>query len=62
MPKKKIPGKVFNPWKYNMNFCNECHGLGKTFNEDDSKKVCQICGGFGLIKKQGCGFEEEEGT
>jgi rRNA maturation endonuclease Nob1 len=45
-----------------MNFCNECHGLGETFNEDDSKKVCQICGGFGLIKKQGCGLEEEEGT
>ena len=37
MPKKKIPDKVFNPLKYNMNLCNDCRGLGKTFNKGELK-------------------------
>jgi PHP family Zn ribbon phosphoesterase len=58
MSKKKIANKMFNPEKYHMNFCHECHGLGKVSNKDNSKEVCQVCGGFGLIKKRGSGFEE----
>jgi hypothetical protein len=28
-----------------MNFCHEYKGLGKTFNKEDSKEVCQVCEG-----------------
>jgi len=60
MPKKKTAYRVFNPEKYHMNFCHECHGLGKTLNNNGkSKEVCQACGGFGLIKKQDGGSEEK---
>lgn len=68
MTGKKSSEQVFNPAKYHMNFCHECHGLGKTLNnknstnKQDSLVVCPICGGFGLVKKQGSGFEEEVGT
>lgn len=62
MPKEKTADKAFNPEKYHMNFCRECHGLGKTFNKGNSKEVCQVCGGFGLIKKQERGLEESIGT
>ena len=57
MSRKKADDRRYNPEKYQMNFCHECHGLGKTsnkdssFNKDDPNKVCQVCGGFGLIKK-----------
>ncbi len=50
MPKEKAGGKPFNPEKYHMNFCHECHGRGRTINQENSKEVCQVCGGFGLIK------------
>jgi len=62
MSQKKPTDRVFNPEKYHMNFCHGCHGLGKTFDKENSKEVCQVCGGFGLIKKQGSGFEEKVGT
>jgi len=42
-----------------MNFCRECCRLGKTFNKVNSKEVCQVCGGFGLIKNQDMGLEEK---
>jgi hypothetical protein len=31
MSKKKTADRVFNPEKYRMNFCHQCHGPGKTF-------------------------------
>jgi len=58
MSKKKTDDGRFNPEKYRMNFCHEYHGLGKTFNKENSEGVCQVCVGF----KQGSGFEEEVGT
>ncbi len=62
MSRKKTAEKMFCPEKYQMNFCHECHGQGKTFNKDKSKEVCRVCGGFGLIRKQTGGSEEELGT
>lgn len=58
MSKKKADDRRFNPAKYHMNFCHEYQGLGKTFNKEDSKEICQVCGGFGLTKEQESGFEE----
>jgi hypothetical protein len=66
--KKKTAERIFNPEKYHMNFCHECLGLGKTFNKDNSlikddpTKVCQVFGGFGLIKKEDSGFQEGDRT
>jgi len=34
-------------------------GLGKTFNKENSKEVCQVCGGLRLIKKRESDFEKE---
>lgn len=62
MSRKKATDRMFNPEKYQMNFCHECQGLGKTFNKDKSKEVCQVCGGFGLIRNQQDGSEEGVGT
>ncbi len=62
MSEKKATEQAFNPAKYHMNFCHECHGLGKTFDKENLKEVCHVCGGFGLIKRQGSGFEEKVGT
>ncbi|HUL37705.1 MAG TPA: hypothetical protein VLW47_08460 [Thermodesulfobacteriota bacterium] len=59
---KKTAREMFNPEKYHMSFCHECHGLGKTVTKENLKKVCQVCGGFGLIKKQKTRFEKEVGT
>lgn len=28
-----------------MNFCRECHGLGKTLSKQNSKEICQVCRG-----------------
>jgi len=42
-----------------MNFCHECQGLGKIFDKENSKEICQVCGGFGLIIKQEGGFQEK---
>ena len=49
---------MFEPNKYSMGFCHVCNGLGKIFNEDNFIMVCQVCGGFGLIKKQEIGLED----
>ena len=59
MFRKKTAHKIFDSEKYRMNFCHECHGLGKTFdkdgsfNEDNSKEVCQVCGGGRINQKTG---------
>ncbi len=61
MSEKKSARKMFSPEKYHMDFCHACHGLGKTFGKGNLKEVCQVCGGFGLIKKQENRFEKEVG-
>ena len=55
IPKKKITDRMFNPDKYSMNFCHGCNGMGKILDKGNSLTVCQICGGFGLIKKRESG-------
>lgn len=36
----------FNPEKYGMVFCFQCHGSGK---DEGGKAPCEKCGGFGLL-------------
>jgi hypothetical protein len=59
--KKKNGDKMFDPNKYSMGFCHGCNRLGKTINKDNFKIVCQVCGGFGLIKKQQRGVRTSGG-
>jgi rRNA maturation endonuclease Nob1 len=49
---KVTRGETFNPQKYGMSFCPDCHGAGKAFNSAKEINVCRVCGGFGLIKKE----------
>jgi DnaJ-class molecular chaperone len=42
----------FDPGKYGMIFCPDCRGSGKSFHDSGRIKVCKLCGGFGLIRKQ----------
>jgi hypothetical protein len=44
MSQKRMPGRMSNPEKYRMNFCHECHGLGKTFDKKNSKEFRHIWG------------------
>ncbi len=48
----------FNPDKYGMICCPVCKGSGKLFLELDGWVVCEVCGGFGFVKKQRSGSEE----
>jgi hypothetical protein len=43
----------FNPEKYGMVFCPGCGGSGKSFSGGEKVDICKLCGGFGLIKKEG---------
>jgi len=45
-------GKRFNPNKYGMIFCPYCSGCGRSFADAQGVNVCNVCGGFGLIKKE----------
>jgi DnaJ-class molecular chaperone len=42
----------FNPEKYGMIFCPYCSGSGRSFAGAQRVNVCNVCGGFGLIKKE----------
>jgi DnaJ-class molecular chaperone len=44
--------KKFNPEKYGMVACPVCDGCGR-IRFPNHVKVCQNCGGFGFIKKEG---------
>jgi hypothetical protein len=48
----KEMGKKFDPEKYGMIFCLGCHGSGRSFNNPEGGHVCEVCGGFGLIKRE----------
>ena len=49
---KIVTGRRFNPERYGMIYCPVCKGAGKFFDEGEARVVCNICGGFGLIKKK----------
>jgi len=49
--KTKI-AEEFNPEKYGVTFCPGCSGSGKSFADDQGGNVCNVCGGFGLIKEE----------
>jgi DnaJ-class molecular chaperone len=44
-------GERFRPEKYGMIFCPDCGGAGKSFTNAKGTNVCNVCGGFGLIRK-----------
>jgi len=44
--------KRFKPEKYGMIFCPDCGGSGRSFTNFKGTNVCNVCGGFGLIKKE----------
>ena len=51
MSKTKV-GRRFDPNKYGMIFCPNCSGSGRSFAYAQGLNVCNICGGFGLVKKE----------
>jgi DnaJ-class molecular chaperone len=51
--------KKFNPEKYGMMVWPVCAGHGRIRNPDDVK-VCQNCGGFGFIRKEGKTFGRKD--
>jgi rRNA maturation endonuclease Nob1 len=50
--KKPNKGKWFALEKYGMIFCPICAGSGKSVYDAKEGRVCKVCGGFGLIKKE----------
>jgi len=50
----------FSPKKYGMIFCPNCSGKGCYGSTHHEKEVCSMCGGFGLIKKENFGNEENQ--
>jgi DnaJ-class molecular chaperone len=42
----------FNPENYGMIFCPGCSGSGSSFANAQWVNVCEVCGGFGFIKKK----------
>ena len=44
--------KKFSPEKIGMMFCSVCDGYGRIGYPDDVK-VCQCCGAFGFIRREG---------
>ncbi len=51
MSKTKV-ARRFDPNKYGMIFCPNCSGSGRFFVDAQGVNVCNVCGGFGLIKKE----------
>jgi rRNA maturation endonuclease Nob1 len=45
-------GNRFDPNKYGMIFCPNCSGSGRSFADAQGLNVCNVCGGFGLVKKE----------
>ena len=50
--------KKFNPEKYEMTVCPICEGYGR-ISYSDGAQVCQNCGGFGFVKKEGKTFDQK---
>jgi DnaJ-class molecular chaperone len=49
----------FVPEKYCMKFCPQCNGPGKFIHGGMEAEVCNVCGGFGLVKNRSSKFEED---
>ena len=54
--------KKFDPSKYGLHFCPECKGAGKFFDQDKRVSVCNVCGGFGFIKKEENNVSDQKGV
>ncbi len=52
MRKEKDKGKGFCPERHAMVFCPNCSGSGRYFYASKGASVCEVCGGFGLVRKE----------
>ena len=53
--------RKFSPEKYGMMVCPVCDGYGRIHSSHDvDVKVCQNCGGFGFIMKEGKRFDRKD--
>ncbi len=50
--------KQFSPQKYGMAVCPVCNGDGRIRSLSEIR-VCQNCGGFGLIKEEVNSFDQK---
>ncbi len=50
--KEKVEGKGFSPERYGMVFCSNCSGSGRYFYGSKGASVCEVCGGFGLVRTE----------
>jgi DnaJ-class molecular chaperone len=50
--KKTVKDKGIHPERYGMVFCSHCSGSGKYFYANRGVSVCQVCGGFGLVRME----------
>ncbi len=50
----------FSPEKYGMTFCHGCSGKGHSDESQGGRDICRICGGFGFIKKENFGKEQNQ--
>jgi len=50
----------FSPDKYGMTLCPSCSGKGYSDQSKGGRDICRICGGFGLIKKENFGKEQNQ--
>jgi DnaJ-class molecular chaperone len=50
--KRMVRGKGINPERYDMVCCSNCNGSGRYFYANRGVNVCQICGGFGLMRME----------
>jgi hypothetical protein len=49
---RTLKNNGINPERYGMVFCSNCSGSGKYFYGDRGVSVCQVCGGFGLVRNE----------
>ena len=60
--KNTTTNEGFDTGKYGMIFCPDCRGSGKSFHDARGASVCKVCGGFGLIRKQGISAASGKGV
>ena len=60
--KRPDKGKgIYFPERYGMVFCSNCNGSGKYFYGNEGAGVCQVCGGFGLVRMERHSVDDASG-
>jgi hypothetical protein len=50
--KRTVKGGKILPASCGMAFCHNCSGSGRFFYGTKGVSVCQVCGGFGLVRAE----------